>query len=189
MGQGTSRVLELRVFAGPLVVLRRFKSAAQAAADAAVAIYEVPSPMGLTVLPVDDRVHDALHRAYGTGDWLSEGPRLSTGDLSFGLKASMAGPLAYLEAVLDDDRFHQAAVVWRDGAFALRPQSLILATAETEHGTQPAGGRQRSLWPLNQALQQLGVTPTPSADALEQSGLAAFADNDELRAASRRIDT
>lgn len=184
MVERSSSEFELRLFAGPLTVLRRFREVCKC-----TEILKVPGPLGLTVIPLDDGVHDALHRAYGTGDWLATGPRLSTGDLAFCGKASLAGPLAYLEAVVDGQHFHQAAAAWHQGVAVFRPQSLTLPLGESpQDGVTPPRGRQRPLWPLNQALQQLGIRATDDADAIERSGLSSFADTREMIAASHRLE-
>ncbi|MEO1206594.1 MAG: hypothetical protein AAFV45_09700 [Pseudomonadota bacterium] len=167
-----SETCELRVIVGSGVAVRRF-----AASIGATNLFSLSGMGRLTVWPMYEDDHDALHRAYGTGDWSDQHIRLSSRDVEQCAKCSVGERLAYLEAIATADTFHQAAAAWLDGTMSVRPTSLSLNTAG-QHIYRP-----RRLWPLNMALGALGITPTsPETDAMAESGLGQFASNADLMA-------
>lgn len=157
----------LRLFAGPLPVLRHYRRL-----DTRARIYALtPAPMHY-VLPVDDDLHDAFHVSYGTGDWVESGPQLSSGDMAFAAKASRGGVLAYLETEFFGGIGTQGAAVWAGGVLVLGPLAL-------EFGQQTR--RPASMWPINAALKRIGVVPAAQRDAFETFGLGAYRSIDDVR--------
>ena len=168
--------LELRLFVGTTVAVRRLASNVEAPR-----LFRLDGVARLAIWPIDDDLHDALHRTYGTGDWLKNAVRLSTRDLEFGAKYSLGEKLAYLEAVATPETFHQAAAAWRNGVMCVQPTALNLK----EDALQSQ--RPRKLWPLNVALTALGVSPVGRDDAIAASGLAHFASNAEILANAQQL--
>jgi hypothetical protein len=116
----------------------------------------------LLVLPLDEELHDALHRLHGTGEWLERGPRLTTRDLAIAADASRGSALAYVETDYFGGTGSQSAVVWHDGEISLRPVSMA---------SQEAATRAPQFWPVNAALRALGVVARKDADEFTVLGL------------------
>jgi hypothetical protein len=87
---------------------------------------------------------------------------------------SRQGPVAYLEATLDDDSAYQSAVVWQHACPAWGP-------AFDDGFTGP-----RAQWPLNAALARLGVLPGERDDLFAEVGLDVERDPDGWLAYGRR---
>ncbi|KUO63865.1 MAG: hypothetical protein APF80_00565 [Alphaproteobacteria bacterium BRH_c36] len=159
----------LRLFAGPLMAMRVFEQASPHAR-----IFALRPASDLFVVPLDDAVQDDLHRLAGTGDWLEEGPRISTGDMAFAARASQGAAVAYLETHYSGGAGEQSAVLWKDGRLVLGPLTMALTAAR----------RPRSLWPVNAALRGLGVrTEGPQfADEFDAFGLGEYRSHDDIAA-------
>lgn len=166
---------ELRLFVGGRSVLRQFREITDK-----LRLFDPGGATGLAVMPLDDDLHDELRRTYGTGDWLEQGPRLSSGDIAYCAKLSRAGPLAYIEAIADKGGFSQAAMAWRDGRVSVRPQFFAATSINSPI-------RARALWPMNVALHDIGAHPGPHQDALEVTGIARFASNADIIARAEPI--
>jgi hypothetical protein len=128
----------------------------------------------LLVVPLDDDLHDALHRLHGTGEWLPRGPRLTSSDLVAAAAASRGGALAYVETDYFGGTGRQSAAVWHDGDLSLKP---------VEMSAEEAATRAPRFWPVNAALRSLGVMARADADEFEVFGLAACRDLEALAAA------
>lgn len=150
----------VRAFAGPIAALRPFLALARGARA-----YALTAAADTLVLPVTDDLHDTLHAVYGTGEWLTEGPRLSTGDMAFAATASRGTVLAYVETNYFGGEGEQSAMLWRDGSEVLRPTRMATATART---------RPPYLWPVNVALRGLGITALAGQDEFTTFGLGHF---------------
>ena len=129
-------------------------------------------------LPLSHDLHDALHAAYGTGEWLDAGARISTGDQIFASQASRGSALAYLEIHTFGGVGEQSAALWLDGHTVLKPTTLA---------ADLAARRAPAFWPINVALKGLGIAPAADGDALAVVGLAAFRSNEDLVANAREI--
>lgn len=125
----------------------------------------------LLVLPLTEQVHDALHAAYGTGEWLPAGPRLSSRDLAFALDASRGTALAYLETDYFGGVGGQCAVLWVGGGEVLRPACMDAAVGRT---------RPPVFWPINAALKGLGVAAPSGLDEFTAFGLGNFRSNERI---------
>lgn len=156
----------VRLFAGPAGALLPFLGAAPGARA-----FALTPGADILVLPLTDDMHDALHARYGTGEWLSAGPRLSTGDLAFAAAASRGAVLAYLETDYSGGEGEQCAVLWRDGAEVLRPTRMSLEAART---------RPPYLWPINAALRGLGLAAGAGQDEFSALGLAHFRSSQDI---------
>ena len=155
----------VRLFVGPAGALMPFLATAGGRA------FALSPGAEMLVLPLTDELHDALHAAYGTGEWLATGPRLSTGDLAFAAAASRGTALVYLETDYFAGEGGQCAVLWRDGTEVLRPTCM---------GAEAARTRPANLWPINSALRGLGVTATLHDDEFSTLGLAHFRSNEAI---------
>lgn len=163
----------VRLFTGPLTALRPFL-----AASARARVFSLSPSSPFPVLPLDDDLHDALHAAYGTGDWLEAGAMLTSSDLAFAAQASRGAALAYVETNYFGGQGSQSAALWRDGALMLKP---------SEMANENSPSRPRSLWPINVALRTLGVVARPGSDEFEALGLAAWRQTDEILARASEI--
>lgn len=141
-------------------------------------MFALTSKANVLVLPLEDDLHDALHRIYGTGEWLDGPPLISTGDMAFAARASMAGPLAFLETSYFGGAGHQAAVVWKEGVLAMGPVSIKAA----DHERRPA-----SLWPINAALRSLGVAAVEGDDEFQSFGLHFYRSNESIWSMAQQI--
>ena len=155
----TAMAHHLHLFAGHPEVLRRY-----AEVTPRVRLYRLTPGAELAALPLSDDVHDALHKAYGTGEW-AETVRLTTADMGFAAETSRRGPLAYLETDYFGGTGLQAAAAWVGGALALRPIQMA-----REQGQ----GRSSATWPINAALRLLGLVARPGLDAFDTFGLGRF---------------
>jgi hypothetical protein len=156
----------VRLFAGSARVLAAYRALAPMART-----FALTSGAGVLVLPLDDDLHDTLHRAYGTGEWSEGPPLLSSGDMAFAAKASERGPLAYLETSYFGGAGHQTAVVWQGGEVLMGPMVLRRA----DQAERPAG-----LWPINAALRQLGVGAHEGEDEFQSFGLGFYRSNEDI---------
>lgn len=163
----------VRAFVGPLTALRPFVAAAPVAR-----VFELHAGAPLPLLPLDEVVHEALHTAYGTGDWIEAGPLLSSTDLAFAAKASRGAALAYVETDYFGGAGRQCAVLWRDGAVVLKPTEMDAETGRT---------RPRSLWPINMALKGLGIIAAAGGDEFTVSGLGGWRHTEDIIAQAREL--
>ena len=126
----------------------------------------------LFVLPIDDDLHDELHTAYGTGEWLDNGIQLSSGDIAFAARASEGTALAFVETEYFGGTGAQSAALWENGAIRLGPVSM-----ESEEARK----RPQSLWPINAVLRALGVEAKGPNDEFEVFGLAEYRSNEAIK--------
>ena len=147
----------VRLFAGSLPSLRPFIAASPSAGVFALRIADI------LAVPISETVHDELHAAYGTGDWLEEGALLTSTDLAFAANASSAAPLAYLQTDFFGATGEQVALLWRDGGLALTPIRLSSALMRS---------RAPSFWPINIALKGLASLRVPTRMSSRPSVLA-----------------
>jgi hypothetical protein len=167
----------LRLFVAHPQVLVRFRAALPA-----VRLHALQAGAKLAVLSLDDDLHDALHRAYGTGEWLDMGAVwLTTTDIAFAARASQAGALAYIETDYAGGAGQQSAALWSGGDLALKPTTLDASAV---------GNRPRSTWPVNAALRGLGVQALGGLDEFDSFGLGAYRSHDDIvaRALPLRAD-
>ena len=150
----------VRLFAGPLDAMRRYLDVLPG-----VSVYALTPGAEHLVLPLTDDIHDRLHSVHGTGEWLAEGPRLSSGDLAFALEASRGTALAYLETGYFGGAGEQSAMLWVGGGEILRPTRMSAEEART---------RPAVFWPINVALKGLGVQAAPGLDEFTTFGLGGF---------------
>ena len=129
-------------------------------------------------MPISENVHDELHAAYGTGDWLEEGALLTSTDLAFAASASRAAPLAYLQTDFFGSEGEQVAMLWRDGGLALTPMRLSSTLMQS---------RAPSFWPINIALKGLGVVASPSEDEFTTFGLGDWRHTEDILAHAPQI--
>ena len=146
----------LQLFVGHPEVLRRYVDLSPR-----VQLYRLTPAAELAVALIDDEIQDALHKIYGTGEWL-DALRLTTSDMAFAAETSLRGPLAYLETDYAAGEGRQAAATWAGGALSLRPVAMAV-----DQGL----GRPAATWPINGALRALGVIAQPGRDAFETFGL------------------
>ena len=163
----------VRLFAGPADVLERF----HAVATGAAIVWLTPGAE-IAALALTDAVHDALHRANGTGAWADQGPRLSSSDMAFAQRLSERGPLAYLETDYAGGAGYQSAMLWIGGGVALGPMTMTV-----EQGRSRAA----RLWPINAALRGLGVRADEGGDEFSRFGLVRYGSNDAIVAHGRPI--
>jgi hypothetical protein len=154
------------LFAGHPQVLRRYEEASPL-----VRLYRLTPGADLAVMPVDDALHDDLHRRSGTGEWL-ETLRLTTADLTFAAETSCLGALAYLETDYAGGTGIQAAALWGGGALAIRPLSMMSGQSP---GQSP--GRPRATWPINAVLRGLGIVAATGRDEFDTFGLGGYRSN------------
>ena len=140
--------------------------------------FALTSDAKLFVVPLDDDLHDALHRAHGTGEWTSGPPLLSSGDMAFAAKASQTGPLAYVETGYFGGIGHQAAVLWQDGTLIMGP--LVMKTEDNR-------GRPPSLWPINAVLRKLGIECKDGEDEFASFGLGFYRSNEDVWSMARQV--
>jgi hypothetical protein len=157
---------DVRLFVGHPNVLSRYLAAAPAAR-----LHILTAGAALAVLSLDDELHDALHRAYGTGEWLDQGPSLTTTDLAFAARTSEAGAVAYVQTRYFGGAGSQSAALWIGGALTLKPIEL---------DQKAAGNRARSTWPINAALRGLGVQAAAGHDEFDTFGLGSYRSHDAL---------
>jgi hypothetical protein len=150
------------LFAGHLEVLRRYGEVSPL-----VRLYRLTPGADLVVMPVDDALHDELHRRSGTGEWL-ETLRLTTADMACAADTSRHGSLAYLETDYFGGSGAQAAALWGGGALAIRPLSMRV---------DQSAGRPRATWPINAVLRGLGVIAAADLDAFDTFGLGRYRSN------------
>ncbi len=148
------------LFVGPLTVLRPFVLAAPG-----TRVYALDAASPFAALPLGEDVHEALHTAYATGDWLDDGPLLTSTDLAFAARASRGAALAYVELEPDAAGLGQCAMLWRDGAVVMKPARMDASAS---------AGRPAALWPANIALKGLGVVSRAGADEIGTLGLVRF---------------
>lgn len=164
----------VRLFAGPLMVLRPFLEASQHAG-----IYALRPEANLFVVPFTDELQDDIHAITGTGEWLEKGPRISTGDLAFAARASSGAKIGYLETEYFGGVGEQSGALWSSGQLVLGPLTL---TTEG-HGA----GRPRSLWPINAVLRGLGVDLQGYDDEFDAFGLGQYRSNDQIVEQAHRV--
>jgi hypothetical protein len=151
----------LRLFAGHPRGLLRYRALVPA-----LRLFYLTPGAELAVIPIDDDGQDALHRAYGTGEWLDTlGMQLTSSDAAFAADASRSSAIAYLQTDYAGGTGAQAAALWIGGDWALRPLSLA---------ADVAGNRPRATWPINAALRGLGVKSVAGRDEFDCFGLGAF---------------
>lgn len=141
-------------------------------------LFALTSGAGLLVIPLDDDLHDALHRAYPAGEWGNPSVRLSSGDMAFAAGASKAGALAYLETNYFGGLGFQSCVLWRDGALEIAPRQLDIA----RDGSFPSAER-----PINRALAALGVERIDGKDEFDSFGLGFYRSNDAIWEMARPV--
>ena len=141
-------------------------------------LFSLTSGASLCVLPLDDDLHDALHRAYGTCEWRTSPPLVSSGDMAFAAEASRQGPLACLETSYFGGAGHQAAIVWASGEIVLGPH--VLKRQDQER-------RSPALWPVNAALRLLGVSPRDGEDEFQAMGLHFYRSNEDIWSMAARV--
>lgn len=163
----------MRAFAGGRPALRAICSLVPGARA-----YATAPGLGVFVLPLTDDVHDGLHRANGTGEWLELGaegfaPLLTTTDIACVAQASIGSALAWMEFCDGNGGMWQMAATWIDGAVAMKPN--LLAAGEA---------RPRMLRPVNMALRLLGVKAAEgeAQDELAASGIDRYASPADLAA-------
>jgi hypothetical protein len=160
---------EVRLFAGPRRALARIRELLPAAA-----VFALTPGAEIAVLPLDDDLHDALHRHYGTGSWHEDTAfGLSTGDMAFAADVSRAAPVAWLETSYAGGNGTQSAALWIGGALAVGPLSLDAGKAKS---------RPPAFWPINVALRGLGIVATTGRDEFQTFGLAGYRSNDAIKA-------
>lgn len=166
------------LFLGPKAVLRPFAAVAQGARA-----YALQPSASLFVVPLTDEVHEALHRANGTGEWLalttaSERTLLTTTDVGFAAHASKGSALAWIATGYQGHEGWQAAAVWIDGATAMKP--TLLEVGEN---------RPQALAPINTALRLMGINTAappqvtqPAWDEFAGFGLGRYRSNEAIAA-------
>lgn len=116
---------------------------------------------GLALIPVTAEVASALHCSH-VHPPPETGFRALTAGVHAALRvASMAGPVAYLEADYLGRDGWQAAAVWSEGALVYGPEYL--------HPTEPFPGSGAA--PVTEALRRLGAIPDGRDDEFVAVGL------------------
>jgi hypothetical protein len=157
----------LRLFAGHPQVLLRYRTMLPDAR-----MHALTAGARLAVLSLDDALHDTLHRAYGTGEWLETGAIwLTTSDMAFAARASQTGALAYIETSYAGATGQQSATLWAGGDLALKPTTLDMSAA---------GNRPRATWPINAALRGLGIPTNAGHDEFDSFGLGVYRSHDDI---------
>ncbi len=149
----------IRLFAGRPAVLRAFLAVSKSAR-----VFATAPGADILIIPLTDDLQDDIHRVWGTGDWLTAGPRIAAGDMTFAARASQAAPLAYIERFELDDGLEESGILWASGALSLGPLTLHRAAASPT-------SRPRSLWPINVVLRGLGGGSDEAADEASAFGL------------------
>lgn len=165
----------LKLFVAHARVLQRYQAIVPAAR-----LYTLTAGATLAVLPLDDALHDALHKAYGTGEWIENSVALTLTDLAFATRVSDMGPLALIETGGGTDTFAECAALWIGGKQSFKSMWLDRATA---------GNRPRATWPINAALRGLGLHAMAGLDEFDTFGLGLYPTNETVaaRALSLRI--
>lgn len=163
----------VRLLAGSLPALRPFLAASPTSRA------YVLGSVDILALPLTEHIHDELHAAYGTGDWLEDGALLTTTDLAFAANASRFAPIGYLETDFFGSEGEQQAILWRDGGVALGPLRLS-ARAMTS--------RAPALWPINMVLKGLGLVSRPNEDEFTTFGLGHWRHTEEIVTLARELD-
>ena len=164
----------VKLFVGPLLVLRPFLEVSDHAG-----IYALTPDASLFVVPYSDELQDDIHGANGTGEWLEDGPRLSTGDMTFAARASATAKIGYLETEYFGGAGEQSAALWAGGQLVLGPLSL--------HVDGYGAGRPRSLWPINAVLRGLGVETDGRMDEFDAIGLGNYRSNSAIEEMAQRL--
>lgn len=143
-------------------------------------VYQTVPRSPVLIMPLDEHVHDGLHRVNGTGEWLELGadqfaPLLTTTDAVFLQRASAGSALAWFEALTDEDGLWQVAAVWIDGAVAMKPNLM-----------RAGENRPSSLRPIHAALRMVGAAG--AGDAFAALGLDRFASNEDIATAAAAIE-
>lgn len=133
----------------------------------------------LALLPLDDDVLDALHRAHGTGQWRTHGLlTVSSTDLALFARIAHEGAVAAIETDYAAGGGRQAAAVWQGGQLVLGPVEMTRA----EQVSRPQG-----MWPINAALKSLGFEARAPLDAFATFGLADCYSFEATRRVGRRL--
>ena len=164
----------MKLFVGPLLVLRPFLEVSDHAG-----IYALTPDASLFVVPYGDQLQDDIHGSNGTGEWLEEGPRLSTGDMTFAARASGTAKIGYLETEYFGGAGEQSGALWVGGQLVLGPLSL--------HMDGDGAGRPRSLWPINAVLRGLGVEAGGRMDEFDAFGLGNYRSNSAIEKMAQRL--
>lgn len=165
---------QLQVFAGRFDVL-----SALAAGLPMARLFALTHDAEILVLPLEDDLHDALHARYESGIWLTDGPLLTTGDVDHAAELSRIGPIAYLETNYFGGGGVQSAIAWRACIAVVGPRSLKL---------RDEAGVPRGDWPINAALQALGVGAGDHEDAFAAFGLGFYRSNEDIWSMARGQD-
>ena len=115
----------------------------------------------LALIPVTDDVAAALHCSHVRRPPETGFRALTAGVYAALRVASMAGPIAYLEADYMGRDGWQAAAVWSEGVAVYGPEYL--------HPTEPFPPRGEA--PIAEALRRLGATPIGRRDEFVAVGL------------------
>lgn len=161
----------ISLFYGPLPPLR-----AIAAVSSLARVFALAPKAQFYALPLTEAVRDDVHARLGTGDWLENGPMLTSTDMALAARASRGAALAYVETDYSGGTGRQNAVLWRDGALVLQPAELAFET------TRPV-----SLWPINAVLRALGVVASAGSDEFEAAGLASWRSNDHIAEGAQQL--
>jgi hypothetical protein len=151
----------VRLLVGPLQPLRAVQAMA-----AMARIFALTPAAYLWALPLDDEVHDTLHAAFGTGEWLRTGAQLTSTDLITLARLSQGSAMAYIETNYKGPTGTQSAALWRDGVMAMPPVTLDASVM-----------RPAQFWPINAALKSLGVVAQAAADEFTVFGLMGYRSN------------
>ena len=157
---------------GPKAALRPYGAIVPAAR-----VFALTPGAFLFVLPLSDDIHDALHAANGTGEWLIVGGsdrslRLTTTDMAFAGRASAGSALGWIETDYSGGAGTQAGAVWTGGELTMRPSLL----PDRENRPWP-------LRPVNAALRMLGVSATGTglqSDEFATFGLGHYRSNEDI---------
>jgi hypothetical protein len=161
----------VRLFVGPMQSLRALQAEAPSAR-----IFALHPAATLWVMPLDEHMHDTLHRRHGTGEWLRDGASLTTVDLAIAARASAGSELAYIETDYAGPDGTQSAALWRDGHLILGPVTLAASVP-----------RPAQFWPVNAALRGLGVVASPPQDEFIAFGLVPYRSNDKVFAQASEV--
>jgi hypothetical protein len=168
---------QVRLFVGTKAALRVIVGIVPSAE-----VFALTPGESVFALPLTDGVHEGLHRANGTGEWIEFGgadfvPLLTTTDVTCAARASIGSALAWIETAHAGETVEEVAAVWIDGALAMKPN--VLRAGEN---------RQRSLWPVNMALRLLGVSAAGAGvDEFTAFGLGPYETNEGIVARAARV--
>lgn len=146
-------------------------------------MYALRPQASLVGVPLSDDLQDDLHARFGTGDWLERGPRISTGDMAFAAKVSTRAKVAYLETEYSGGVGEQSSVLWSGGSLSVGPLTYAINAK-----TRSAGGRARSLWPINVVLRSMGVRADGFVDEFEALGLSDYRSLEDIEARAMPIN-